>query len=178
MDLLAKVVTTLEGQNVPVALIGAAAMAAHGVSRSTQDIDLLSLSHACLEPQVWTDLVRVGATVDVRVGDDDDPLLGVVRIAQGTQMVDVVVGRSRWQRGVLDRAQQVTVFSVSLRVVTPEDLVLLKLYAGGFQDRWDIAQLLQVHGEGLRIRIEDRVAELPQRCQALWQQLRDAKGPG
>ena len=71
----------------------AAALAAHGVSRSTVDIYLLVvdprvLSLTSTEPNV---------TVDVRRGAADDPLAGVIRFSQPQERdVDVVVGRSRW----------------------------------------------------------------------------------
>jgi hypothetical protein len=41
MSLLAEVLQLLERERVPHALIGAAAMAVRGVSRSTADVDLL-----------------------------------------------------------------------------------------------------------------------------------------
>jgi hypothetical protein len=78
---------------------------------------------------------------------------------------------SGWQRGVIERAVLVSVFGVELSVVTPEDLILLKLYAGGLQDRWDIQQLLQVQYVALTD-IDRNVLALPERSQALWRELR------
>lgn len=79
--------------------------------------------------------------MDIRLGDSDDPLAGVVRIRRETDRdVDVVVGRHRWQDEALRRA--IAIGGQSFRVVDQADLILLKLYAGGSQDRWDIEQLL------------------------------------
>ncbi len=52
-------------------------------------------------------------------------------------------------------------------------LVLLKLYAGGPQDRWDIEQVLAlaVDREQFRADIDARAAELPSRCQRLWSRI-------
>jgi hypothetical protein len=147
-------------------------MAAHGVSRSTYDTDLLAVSSACLDREMWRALEALGVEVDVRVGDDDDPLLGVVRITRGDETIDVVVGRSQWQRGILERARSIHVFSTDLPLVTIEDLVLLKLYAGGTQDRWDIQQLL-ANVTDLPA-IDGKVHALPERSQALWSALRAA----
>jgi hypothetical protein len=171
--LLARVVHVLEAQHIPFALIGAAAMAAHGTSRSTYDTDLFSVGPASLEHAIWQSLIADGIEVDVRHGDDDDPLLGVVRCVQGDQAIDLVVGRSRWQQDVIARARPTFVFSLNLPIVQVEDLILLKVYAGGVQDRWDIQQLITTAGAALTLGdIDARVRALPERCQELWRQLR------
>jgi len=53
MNLLAEVLRVLERDRVAHALIGAAALAVHGVSRSTADIDLLSVDATILREEVW-----------------------------------------------------------------------------------------------------------------------------
>ena len=74
LGLLDDVSSELGGRGVPHALIGAGALAVHGVSRSTFDLDLLATDRAVLAPAFWTPLATRGDAVDVRVGDDDDPL--------------------------------------------------------------------------------------------------------
>ena len=54
-------------------MIGAAALALHGVSRSTGDQDLLVTDSAVLAAGFWESLER-STTIDVRRGDDADPL--------------------------------------------------------------------------------------------------------
>jgi predicted nucleotidyltransferase len=172
-SLLARVVQVLQERQVSFALIGAAAMAAHGVSRSTFDTDLFSVGPSALDDGMWRALVADGIDVDVRHGDDDDPLLGVVRCTQGEQAIDLVVGRSAWQLELIARATPTLVFSLDLPIVTVEDLIVLKLYAGGIQDRWDIQQLLTSASATVEIGdIDARVSSLPERCQELWRQLR------
>ena len=173
--LLARVVGVLEERGIPFALIGAAAMAAHGVSRSTYDTDLFSVGSTALDPAVWSALSADGVDVEIRHGDDDDPLLGVVRCSLDDQAIDLVVGRSRWQQEIIARASPTLVFAITLPIVTMEDLILLKLYAGGIQDRWDIQQLL-ASADAARVasEVDVRVQSLPERCQALWMQLRAA----
>lgn len=172
---LARVVQVLQQRQIPFALIGAAAMAAHGVSRSTFDTDLFSVGASALDDGVWRALDADGIDVDVRRGDEDDPLLGVVRCTRGDEAIDLVVGRSTWQREVIDRSTSTHVFSLDLPIVTVEDLILLKLYAGGIQDRWDIQQLLTSASTTVVISdIDTRISRLPERCQELWSQLRPA----
>ena len=67
MTLLHYVAATLARAGVRHAVIGAAAMAIRGVGRSTHDIDLLTLSRACLDASWWT--TPVGVDVAVRRGD-------------------------------------------------------------------------------------------------------------
>jgi predicted nucleotidyltransferase len=173
VSILAQVVQALEGRQVPFALIGAAAMAAHGVSRSTYDTDLLCVGRTALDPSLWRPLEASGIAVEVREGDDDDPLLGVVRFTKDGEAIDLVVGRSQWQRAILERATRVTVLSVELPIATVEDLVVLKLYAGGTQDRWDIEQLLAAARSRIALdAIDAQVRALPERCQSLWRGLR------
>lgn len=172
--LLVAVVNVLTGSHVRYALIGAGAMAAHGVVRSTFDVDLLTTDRRVLIPAFWQSLAD-GETVhlDVRTGDPDDPLVGIVRMAApGDRLVDVVVGRPGWQDGVIGRAQPTTIQDATVPVVTIADLVVLKLYAGGTQDAWDIEQLLAAGDEeAIRAAVDPVVAQLPLDARALWERL-------
>lgn len=174
MTLLHDVAATLVRAGVPHAVIGAAAMALHGVGRSTHDIDLLTLSRACLDAAWWTPLAN--ADVVVRRGDAHDPLAGVVRVERaGRQPVDLVVGRHRWQARILERAEPAVVAGARLPVVQARDLVLLKLFAGGAQDCWDIAQLLAAaDGASIAADVASDLDDLPVRCRRLWNRIVDA----
>jgi hypothetical protein len=169
MTLLARILPILDAAGVPWTLIGAAALAVHGISRATLDLDLLVTDARVMDRTMWAALEPVAA-VDVRRGDADDPLAGVIRFeAPGERTVDLVVGRSSWQRDVIARSETVEGGGTTLRVARPADLVLLKLYAGGSQDRWDIEQLLAGEGrQKLEAEVERRIDALPDRCRDLW----------
>jgi hypothetical protein len=138
------------------------------VTRSTFDQDLLVIDRRVLTPAFWHALAPE-VTADVRTGDADDPLAGVVRLSAAAERdVDVVVGRTGWQAAILERA--VVVGAGPLMVVEAADLVLLKLYAGGTQDRWDIDQLLAITGDTVRAAVDARVHVLPPDAQTLWRQ--------
>jgi hypothetical protein len=163
----------LRERRMPFAVIGAAAMAVHGVARSTQDLDLLTVDAACLTPSLWESLKRRGMAVDVRPGGADDPLAGVVHIAEGvTALVDVIVGRAAWQVGVLDRATPHSIEGDRVPVASLPDLVLLKLYAGGPQDVWDIEQLLGVGDRAALVaHVATAIGVLPPDAQRLWSRI-------
>lgn len=180
MSLLAAVSGLLDERHVRYALIGAGALAVHGISRSTLDQDLLVVDPVVFDAALWAALPKAtpsGSTrCDIRRGDADDPLLGVVRItADSERDVDVIVGRHPWQRDVLRRSHEVRIDGRSIHVATPADLVLLKLYAGGTQDRWDIEQLLALDaGAAIATQVETSLSALPARCRELWIKLRPA----
>jgi hypothetical protein len=155
-------------------VIGAAALAVHGVTRSTRDLDLFSLAPECLERATWEPLERGGIAVQTRPADPDDPLAGVVRLsAAGEYPVDLIVGRSRWQEGITGRARPATIGGVELPVAARPDLVLLKLYAGGLQDAWDVEQLLAgPDRRAVEAEVEASVSALPADSQRLWRRLR------
>jgi hypothetical protein len=144
MTLLQQVHILLVRARIAHALVGAAALAARGVARSTYDIDLLTTDRRVLEGALWSGLRQPGVVVEVRRGDEDDPLAGVVRIDRpDDRPVDVIVGKQVWQARAVERAES---REDGPPVVTSEDLVLLKLYAGGTQDLWDVREILALAG--------------------------------
>lgn len=124
-----------------------------------------------LTADFWTPLAH-DAAIDVRRGDGDDPLAGVVRLTGDTERtVDIIVGRHRWQREAIERAEAIG--SEGLRVVQRADLILLKLYAGGLQDMWDVAQVLATDISGATAStVDERIAALPVQSRELWTRIR------
>jgi hypothetical protein len=169
MSLLDEIRSTLDAAGIHHALIGALALSAYGVNRATVDLDLFTTEVSCLEPDLWADLRSRGVAVEVRKGDLTDPLAGVVRFeAPGENPIDIVVGKFPWQTRVLERAEPIG----GTLVVRAADLVLLKLYAGGLQDAWDVQQLLaRPFREELIREVESRLSDLPARCQDLWSKI-------
>lgn len=155
-------------------------MAVHGVARSTIDLDLLVTAAECLDPLMWAPLSGRGITVDVRPGGHDDPLAGVVRLSPSTPLpIDVVVGKWRWQADIIARARDAAVHGVTVPVATAADLVLLKLYAGGPQDLWDVEQLLAAHDQSalLIAAVDAVIAALPTDAGLLWTRVRERATP-
>jgi hypothetical protein len=136
------------------ALIGAAALAVHRYTRGTEDIDLAVV----VDPHVQLGalervLTSAGLRTRLRLPDDQDPLGGVLVVwasesadGEPAELVEVVnflnPGRiiDTPARGAIARSQPLP--GSVLRCVTIEDLVALKLYAGGLADHADIVQVL------------------------------------
>lgn len=180
MSLLRDVVEVLEAEDIPHALIGAAALAVHGVSRATADFDLLTVDARALRRPLWSGIESRGARLLLLEGDPEDPLLGSVRLSlPEDRVVDVIVGRFAWQREIVETSELLSIGELSVRVARPAGLVLLKLYAGGPKDAWDIRALLESHERSAAITAEvDRlVACLPADSRRLWDLLREPAGP-
>lgn len=176
MRLLGEVARSLRAAGIEHALIGAAALAAHGIARATADLDLLVLDPRCLEPASWTDLRSAGCDVQIRAGDAEDPLAGVVRIGRlGESTVDVIVGRHAWQRSAIREASPTRIGDEEVPVVGAPELILLKLHAGGPQDAWDVDQLLDLDA-ALLPAVERMLGVLPEDAVALWRRILAQRG--
>lgn len=174
MSLLRDVVATLEGEAIQHALIGAAAMAVHGVSRSTADVDLFTVDKRALQEALWVGYQQRGIALRLLKGDSDDPLAGSVRLADGTSVVDVVIGRYVWEREQIEAAVRSSIGELDLPVVRPAGLVLLKLHAGGPKDAWDIRALLEIAEDRsmLIAEVERTLPRLPADARQLWSRIR------
>jgi hypothetical protein len=125
----------LDDAKVDFCLIGAAALAAHGYSRATADIDLLVVDPVVLTQDFWS-----GVAVKLRVGSFDDPLVGSVFIP-GPTPYDVVVGKTYAARLALQTACQNPALGIKVAEVLP--LALMKLEAGSAQDIYDVIALIE-----------------------------------
>ena len=139
-------------QKINFALIGGLSVAAWGAVRATQDIDFLvdtepsPIGDVQLRQKLTRYLIRRGCKLEWRVGDADDPVPLLLRIelpkAHGGLGADLLWAHKRWQRDALTRTVTVKVARFGLAVLHPEDLIVLKLTAGGPQDWLDVQRIL------------------------------------
>ncbi|MEO7794121.1 MAG: hypothetical protein ABIV06_05050 [Thermoanaerobaculia bacterium] len=173
MSLLAEVARRLQQGQIRCALIGAEALSLRAASRSTLDRDLLTTDPRSLDAALWQPLIDAGIHCEIRRGDAEDPLAGVVRItAADERPVDLIVGRHSWQTRILERSELLDLGDVVLPVPRASDLILLKLFAGGGQDAWDVAQLLAGEGrEEVAAEVQQQLADLPADSRLLWKRI-------
>ena len=170
----------LDALGVRYALIGAHAMAARGYPRFTLDVDLLTTDSRVLDTAHWSSLISDGAQVDVRRGDADDPLGGVVHLLlrDGTD-VDLVVGKWKWEADLIERAEALTIGGAPIAVPCTGDLILLKLAAGGTLDLRDAAALLAIGDRDRVVReVEAHIDDVRPDVRAAWQDLLTASDRG
>lgn len=160
-----------EAHQIAYALIGGQAVVVRGYLRATLDYDFLAADNRLLNEAIWQDL-RAAETVEVRKGDFEDPLAGVVRITFSDGVADVVIAKRRWQQAILERAEVLAIDSVDLLVARTSDLILLKLDAGGFLDLQDVAVLLSTSNRDELINeVQARVEDLDRRAQQEWRRV-------
>lgn len=168
------VVRALERLGVSYALIGGHAVALRGHPRMTVDYDFLTTDRRVLQRDFWASLESASARVDARRGDSDDPLAGVVHIVLPDDVdVDVVVGKWKWEQGVIDRAEMLDAGGLRIPVPRTSDLILLKLSAGGALDLQDVIVLLGLSDRETVVReVNERVIDLAPDAIEAWRRLR------
>ena len=132
----------LSDRGVPFALIGAVALAVHGVARFTADVDLMAADPQVLRPAFWDGFE--GPRPSLNEGDGDDPLAGVARFAL-TPQHDLIVGKSAGTRLALEFAEIVD--GLPCPVAGPLALLALKAEAGSPQDAHDARALLEAQAQ-------------------------------
>ena len=156
---------------IDFALIGGLAVSTWGAVRATQDVDLLANSDPSPigDPRVRDGLRKFlqkkRCTVDWRVGDSDDPIPLLLRIefpkSIGRLGTDILWAHKRWHQEALQRRLEVKSGRLRMYVLHPEDLILLKLDAGGPQDLLDVRALLAAKPSELDIeRLKRGAAQL------------------
>ena len=183
--LLAAAAVDLNAQ-LRFALLGGLAVSTWGVMRATQDIDFLAdsdpspIKNLALRDQLAKFIERQNCRADWRVGDYDDPIPLLLKIelpaALGSVGADILWAHKRWQREALERAIDIEIDGSKIPVLHPEDLILMKLEAGGPQDFLDVQQLLAVAPPQLDVRRLKKTAERLRLGKLLENCLRDISG--
>jgi hypothetical protein len=147
----ARIAAILDELGVPSALIGAAALAAHGYPRATVDIDLAVATDPFTTLAVARERLAAEPGVEARLvtPDADDPLGGVLTISgedfdpvQVVNFLNPLSNRENPGSEAVRTAAAGAVAGTPLRLVSLPYLVALKLYAGGYKSRLDVLELL------------------------------------
>jgi hypothetical protein len=144
--LLIDVLDVLRGKSVKYAVVGAMAGAVHGVIRASLDADAIVSLAAQEAPALRKDLTDAGFDVELKKGAYDDPIAAVLIVRDKYRnRVDVLFGLRGFDREAFDRVLQVEMSGESLRVVSREDFIAMKLFAGGPVDVRDAQQAYYVN---------------------------------
>lgn len=136
---------------VRYALIGGYAVAAWGEERATRDIDILCSSGA--SGAVMRALNQRQFQFRHHLGDPDDPIEEVVRVAAGPvedpAEVDILFGIRESPPGILDRTRPVRLEGLAVPTASPEDMIILKLLGGSARDLEDAGSIIDIQGNRL-----------------------------
>lgn len=146
LDVAEQVAGLLAEHGAPCVVIGAVALAAHRYVRYTEDVDLGADVDLKTLRVIAALLEKEGYKVELNEPDADDPLGGVMNISGPFGLVQVVSFADRFPRVIHDAlaGDDVRIRPGSeLRLVPIEQLVALKLYAGGHSSKSDIIELIR-----------------------------------
>lgn len=150
-DDIVRVLAVLRRLDLPHALIGGWAVVVWGYLRTSEDIDVLVDLPSSKRRELLAALAG-DYEAEWKAGGEDDPIPGLVRAVPRSAdrfPVDLLPARGRADRGALSRAATVAVEGLSIPVVSAEDLIAMKLEAGGGQDYADARRLLELQKGGL-----------------------------
>ncbi len=133
------------------ALIGGFAVSARAKPRATRDIDFLIEA----EPDFYTDtlpnlLKKTDYTFKIFISSFEDPLHKLIRIydKERNEVVDLIPVFWNWQSAIIENADNIEVSrGISIPIAKAEDLIVMKLKAGGPQDLVDVRALLEALNE-------------------------------
>lgn len=136
----------LQSLGIPHGLIGGWAVIAWGRVRATRDLDWLALIPATRRKELLKALAPFGAA-EWRAPGDDDPVAGLIRVVPADEeepVLDILAAAGSADRQALSRCVQIDLGSGSLPAVRPEDIIAMKLQAGGGLDYEDARELLRI----------------------------------
>ena len=157
--LMLDVADVLVRQDVSYAVVGAMAAAVHGVVRASLDADALVLLQVREAASLRRSFDAAGFITELRIGDPDDPIPALLdlRDAHGNR-VDLLIGLRGLDPQALSRAVAVGFLGGVLRIIGREDLIAMKVFAGGPQDLSDARAALQLDRESLDLELVRRLA--------------------
>ena len=158
--LMADVAESLAGQGVRYAVIGAMAAAVHGVVRASLDADAIVALHGREAQALRQSLIEVGYAVALRTGDVDDPIPGLLEIRDRYgNRVDLLLGLRGMDPELLNRTRQVRFGEAVLSIVSREDFVAMKAFAGGPVDLADARAVIELDRGSLDLELLRRLAQ-------------------
>ena len=142
---IAAIASVLHCEAIAYALIGGWAVIAWGYLRTSDDFDLLIDLPASNRRRLLEALSGDWEAKWIE-GGQDDPIPGLIRAKpkDGGLPIDLLPVRGRHDRAALSRAIGVPVEGTSIPVVAPEDLIAMKIEAGGGQDYEDARRLMDI----------------------------------
>lgn len=167
-------------------VIGGIAVIAHGVARQTIDIDATVLATRLETSHILE--ILANCSIRPRIADvlefaERSQVLLLVHEKTGVTL-EISLAFSSFEQEALERAVEVDFGGVKIPVAIPEDLVIYKALAWRDQDRYDIEQLLTLHGdhidlERVRAFVHEfaQILDMPERIPELDRLLRKTLGP-
>jgi predicted nucleotidyltransferase len=147
-SILEKLFSVLGTFDIPYVLIGGYAVAAWGSVRATKDVDFLAAIPYNMVNQVLDQLKSHGFTVEYRAADIGDPVMGVIKlefqVGNELESVELLLGIKKMPDKIYLRAEKINILGLEIPVISPEDLIVLKLLAGSPLDILDAKNIYRI----------------------------------
>ncbi len=151
--LLLDVIDILNERRILYAIIGAFAASFYGMVRASLDADaVISIDHAQQSLQLCDDFRLKGLLVEDRKGDHNDPIREVINVQDRFgNRVDLLIGIRGMAQEVFSRTQKTKFSGSSINIVSLEDLIALKIFAGSPKDLQDVIGVVNVSGKKINL---------------------------
>jgi hypothetical protein len=150
--LLIDVLKTLGRLSVPSAVVGGFAVSFHGVVRGTDDADAaVWLKGTSLDrADLVRELKNAGFQAELKAGESDDPIAAVIVLHDKYgNRADLLLGVRGMDSAAPSRVVPSMLLGSPISIIGAEDLIAMKIFAGGAQDLDDVKNVLQVSGSRL-----------------------------
>lgn len=160
IEFLLDILDELAEFEISYAVVGALAVSYYGIPRATADADaVIWLGSGKSTRDIAEKVARSGYSGQLRQGDVEDPIAQLIRIQDGHgNEVDLLHGVRGMDPAAAGRCVNTSLQGAPIRILAAEDLIAMKLFAGGPQDLQDVRGILQVSGKGLNLTLLESVA--------------------
>lgn len=162
-EALKAVVAALSEIDAPSMIIGGVAVIAAGVPRETIDIDATVLGRDCEVEELVTVLSRHGIRprIDDAIAFASERQVLLLRHDPSGVTIEISFAWLPFEEEALERAAELQLGDVRVRLAQPEDLIVYKAAAWRDRDRADIERLLVLHLDRIDLpRVRHLVAEI------------------
>ena len=136
--LLLDVIDVLNREGIDYAVIGALAAAVYGAIRASADADALVSLTAPKLSSLAQNFKKKGFSVELRQGDVEDPIPAMLVVSDKHQnRVDLLGGLRGLDPQALTRTVEIPFSGTTMRVVSCEDFIAMKCFAGEPRDLED-----------------------------------------
>ena len=151
-QILLDVADLLVALSIPYAVAGGFAVSFYGIPRATDDADgvvwIKDSGQSAVD--LLNSLRASGYRAELRQGDPEDPILLSIRVEDNYRnRMDLLLGVRGLDPDAVHRCVSASLFGSALRILGAEDLIGMKIFAGGPQDLIDVRGILQVSRERL-----------------------------
>jgi hypothetical protein len=160
-QLLADVASVLNTYRIDYAVIGALAVAVHGVVRASVDADAVVAAAVPQLRELQSKLMAGHLFVELRTGGVNDPIAAMMIVTDRYgNRVDLLAGIQGLDGGVYQRSitLQPSGIPTALKIVGREDLIAMKIAAGGPKDLMDAENCIAVAGDSLNVDLVRKLA--------------------